>query len=167
MLNKAYVISIFIFSLFSEFYCQNLSEIKLNIQFCTCVKDDNPCPYCDCNSIDSIVNVLKAEPSFSIEIASHTDLRGNKNRNLELSIGLANSVRNYLIKNGIVSLRINTKGYGDTQPYIFKNDTIVQNVNIKKGTIINEKFIKTLSNKETKEYFYSLNRRILVKFTYQ
>lgn len=147
--------------------CISQSDFKLNIQFCSCVKDDNPCPYCDCISIDSIVNVLKAEPSFSIEIASHTDLRGNKNRNLELSIGRANSVKNYLVNNGIDSLRITTKGYGDTQPYSFKNDTIVQNVNIKKGTIINEKFIKTLSNKETKEYFYSLNRRILVKFTHQ
>lgn len=125
------------------------------------------CPFCDCNSLDSLVKLLKAVPKYNVEIITHTDIRGTYKKNVELSDATAKTIKSYLIASKIDSLRIKCTGMGEKEPYVFNNDSIVKNVNIKKGTIINEKFIKTLSNREMKEYFYSLNRRILVKFTYQ
>jgi len=51
-----------------------------------------------------------------IEISGHTDDVGDDALNLELSQKRAESVRNYLIKNGIASNRVTAKGYGETQP---------------------------------------------------
>ena len=59
---------------------------------------------------------MKLKPTLIIEIAGHTDNDGNETLNLKLSQDRAESVRNYLIKNGIAPNRLSAKGYGQTQP---------------------------------------------------
>lgn len=51
----------------------------------------------------------------SVEIASHTDSRGTKESNRDLSERRAQAVTNYLISKGTNSSRITSNGYGESQ----------------------------------------------------
>lgn len=66
--------------------------------------------------LDNAVKMLKQNPKVKIEIQGHTDSVGSATSNLNLSQSRAESVRNYLIMNGIESWRIIAKGYGESMP---------------------------------------------------
>ena len=57
---------------------------------------------------------MKANPNKVVEIASHTDSRGDDASNLELSQRRAKSVVDYLIAKGINDSRLIAKGYGES-----------------------------------------------------
>jgi OmpA-OmpF porin, OOP family len=73
-------------------------------------------------SLDELVALLKAEPAMEIEISGHTDNVGTHESNMKLSQDRAESVRQYLIKKGIMASRVKAVGYGATVP-IASNDT--------------------------------------------
>jgi outer membrane protein OmpA-like peptidoglycan-associated protein len=62
--------------------------------------------------IDSLVQVLDDFPDMEIELAAHTDSRGNSPYNINLSKRRANSVIDYLVSKGIKRRRLNAVGYG-------------------------------------------------------
>ena len=66
--------------------------------------------------LDEVVGLLKAKPDMKMEIQGHTDSKGTAAYNLKLSERRAASVKDYLVKNGIESNRLTTKGYGLTKP---------------------------------------------------
>ena len=66
--------------------------------------------------LDKLVNTLKKHPSMRILIAGHTDNVGDPRLNLALSENRATMVANYLIRKGIDEGRVQTQGYGGTQP---------------------------------------------------
>ena len=74
--------------------------------------------------LDEVAAVLKARPSMQVRIEGHTDIRGGRAYNLRLSQSRADSVRAYLVGNGISSDRMQAKGYGPDQP-IENNKTAV------------------------------------------
>ena len=51
-----------------------------------------------------------------IEISGHTDNTGSDEINNKLSLERANAVKDYLLKGGIDTVRIRTKGYGKSKP---------------------------------------------------
>ncbi len=59
--------------------------------------------------------VLASNPKVSVEIASHTDSRGDNESNQSLSERRAKSVVDYLVKRGINPSRLVANGYGETQ----------------------------------------------------
>lgn len=66
--------------------------------------------------LDKVVQLMQEYPNMVIKIESHTDSRGNDNYNLRLSDRRAKSTRDYIISQGIESLRIESaKGYGETR----------------------------------------------------
>ena len=65
---------------------------------------------------------LKNYPDMIVEISGHTDNTGKRKNNIELSIRRANAVKEWLVKRGIESERIQTKGYGPDRP-IAPNDS--------------------------------------------
>lgn len=67
-------------------------------------------------SLQRVVRSLRNQPGSRVEIAGHTDSLGNDNYNLKLSQQRANSVRSYLVRNGIDGSRLSAKGYGEQQP---------------------------------------------------
>jgi len=73
----------------------------------------------------SIYLLLIENPSFIIEIGSHTDNKGSDDYNLSLSQRRAESVINYLQKKGIDKKRIQAKGYGETKPVAANMNTDV------------------------------------------
>ncbi len=73
-------------------------------------------------ALHELVEILQLKPEMSIEIAGHTDAVGSEESNLTLSQNRAESVVNFLIKNGVDRQRLVAKGYGESQP-IASNDS--------------------------------------------
>jgi outer membrane protein OmpA-like peptidoglycan-associated protein len=67
------------------------------------------------SDLEKLVVFLQDNPSFSIEIASHTDSRGTDEYNLKLSQDRADAVVKYLTNKSIAKERLIAKGYGETQ----------------------------------------------------
>ncbi len=66
--------------------------------------------------LDKLVSVMREYPSMVIKIASHTDSRGPKAYNLQLSDRRAKATRDYLLSQGIDEDRIESAiGYGESQ----------------------------------------------------
>jgi outer membrane protein OmpA-like peptidoglycan-associated protein len=72
--------------------------------------------------LDKLVEFLRNNPTLKIEIRGHTDNVGTDQHNLELSQNRANSVYNYLAKQGIGKDRLTATGYGKTVS-VDSNDT--------------------------------------------
>lgn len=73
-------------------------------------------------TLREVLQSLQANPEVQVEIGGYTDNVGNDQNNMTLSLNRANSVKQWLVTNGIPSDRIQTKGYGETQPTA-TNDT--------------------------------------------
>ncbi|QNL20822.1 OmpA family protein [Hyphobacterium sp. CCMP332] len=66
--------------------------------------------------LDYVAQILNKNEDLNIQIAGHTDNSGNAYLNYILSEKRANTIKKYLINKGINPARIETKGYGGTQP---------------------------------------------------
>lgn len=67
-------------------------------------------------SLDELANKLKKKNKNKIRIDGYTDSTGSVEYNNTLSEKRANSVKEYLEKQGIESSRMTTKGYGSSNP---------------------------------------------------
>lgn len=67
-------------------------------------------------SLDTLYSLMKVNPSFSIELSSHTDGMGTDEYNMTLSQARAQSCVNFLINKGISRKRMIAKGYGMRNP---------------------------------------------------
>lgn len=67
-------------------------------------------------NLDKIVEILKSEPTYLVDIDGHTDNVGTPESNLELSQKRADACRDYLVNHGIAASRIKSTGFGDTRP---------------------------------------------------
>ncbi len=72
--------------------------------------------------LNKLAAFLKNNPGLNVEIGGHTDNVNTAAYNLELSKRRAETVYNYLVKEGISPERLSYKGYGLTKP-IATNDT--------------------------------------------
>ena len=72
--------------------------------------------------LDRVVKLLTENPNLRVEIGGHTDDVGTVASNQILSEHRAKAVVNYLVLNGIAANRLQSKGYGLSQP-IDTNDT--------------------------------------------
>ncbi len=66
--------------------------------------------------LDLLVSLMLQHPSIRVELASHTDCRGNSKYNQELSQRRANGVVDYLASQGIARARLRPVGYGESEP---------------------------------------------------
>ncbi len=69
-------------------------------------------------ALDILVDFLSSNPKLCIEIASHTDSKGNPKINTELSKARAESCKQYLLTKGVNPTRLKTVGYGSKYPKI-------------------------------------------------
>jgi outer membrane protein OmpA-like peptidoglycan-associated protein len=67
-------------------------------------------------TLDAAIDVLAKFPSVNVQISGHTDDRGERDHNLELSQNRANAVRDYMVSKGIADTRITTRGAGPDEP---------------------------------------------------
>lgn len=68
--------------------------------------------------LDGLVKMMASNPLMKIRIEGHTDNQGDPQLNKKLSLERAYNVREYLISKGISGIRIQFKGYGETQPLV-------------------------------------------------
>lgn len=79
--------------------------------------------------LDKSVPLIKGSPDVRLEIAGHTDSVGSNPKNLELSLKRANSVKEYLISQGVSSKRLTTAVYASSQPLSSNQTPIGKNLN--------------------------------------
>jgi hypothetical protein len=70
----------------------------------------------DLEELEQLLLLMKAETDLRIVVEGHTDKVGTEKYNLDLSLRRANAVKDYLVKKGIDSSRIETKGFGWSVP---------------------------------------------------
>jgi outer membrane protein OmpA-like peptidoglycan-associated protein len=69
-----------------------------------------------------VSGILLSHPELTLQVEGHTDSVGDEAYNQRLSESRADSVRSYLIAQGIQTSAVSTKGFGMSQP-VASNDT--------------------------------------------
>lgn len=95
-------------------------------------------------NLNKLVPVFKEYADTNIEIYGYTDSTGSQEFNLTLSQKRAESVKNYLTSNGLVSARFKTTGKGIADP-IATNDTAdgrTQNRRVEFAILANDKMVQ-------------------------
>jgi peptidoglycan-associated lipoprotein len=110
------------------------------------------------DSLNFLLEILRNNPKFKIQLEAHTDFRGKDDYNLKLSEGRAKTCVDYLISKGIAADRMVPVGMGEKQPRTLTTD----NSGFKAGTVLTEKYITALP-KEQQEAAHTLNRRTIFK----
>jgi peptidoglycan-associated lipoprotein len=109
-------------------------------------------------ALDTVVQILRANPTITIELMAHTDFVGSDKFNSELSQKRAQSVVDYLISKGITPARLVAKGYGETWPKKVTRELAKQYNWLKRGDELTEEYILKLTP-EQQEIAKALNRR--------
>jgi outer membrane protein OmpA-like peptidoglycan-associated protein len=68
-----------------------------------------------------VAGILLAYPGLNIEVGGYTDNVGGDEMNQKLSENRANSVRDYLVQQGVASTSVSARGFGNTLP-VASND---------------------------------------------
>jgi len=110
-------------------------------------------------SLDKLIETLTDNPNITIELRSHTDFRGDSEKNLDLSQRRAQSVVNYLVTNGIEEERLSAIGFGEAEPKLVTTEMAKNYPFLKMGDILDEKFINALKDETQKETSHQMNRR--------
>jgi outer membrane protein OmpA-like peptidoglycan-associated protein len=66
--------------------------------------------------LDSVVTIMLANPNMALKIEGHTDSRGNRKHNLDLSLRRAKAVMMYLIEKGVNPENLEAIGHGPDKP---------------------------------------------------
>ncbi|WP_372974472.1 OmpA family protein, partial [Muriicola sp.] len=68
-----------------------------------------------------IIKILNEYPTAKFTVEGHTDSVGSEKLNQELSEKRANSVRDFLVNEGIAADRLTAVGYGESKPIASNN----------------------------------------------
>jgi outer membrane protein OmpA-like peptidoglycan-associated protein len=74
--------------------------------------------------LQRIVDLLNKNPSLRLQVNGHTDSSGDDASNKALSLKRAQSVMEFLVKNGIVKERLSAVGYGEERPLVSNDDEL-------------------------------------------
>jgi peptidoglycan-associated lipoprotein len=108
------------------------------------------------DSLNFLYQTLVDNPTFVIELSSHTDYRGSDGDNQKLSEARAKSCIDYLISKGIPAVRMKPKGYGEKRPLEIRDAS---------GNLLytlSESYINKVTKGKSKEEYEALmgkNRR--------
>ncbi|MFY4789921.1 OmpA family protein [Aliarcobacter butzleri] len=90
------------------------------------------------NAIKEIAKILNENPNFKVEVAGHTDSRGEAALNKQISQDRANSVKNILVNSGVNETRIKAIGYGEEFPIAKDDENGLSEINRRVEFIIGE-----------------------------
>ncbi|MEN0004427.1 MAG: OmpA family protein [Bacteroidota bacterium] len=106
-----------------------------------------------------VLDLMNEYPEMVIELASHTDSRGQDAYNENLSQRRANSARRWLINRGVKGERIKAKGYGKKKPQKVRQTTSQKYDYLNEGDELTDEFIYALEGEDKQEVAHQLNRR--------
>jgi outer membrane protein OmpA-like peptidoglycan-associated protein len=81
--------------------------------------------------LDDVYELLKKYPDAKVALTGHTSQEGNRRDNIDLSEDRAKACKNYLVKKGIKSSRIQAYGVGPDKPISTNNSELNRRVEIK------------------------------------
>lgn len=90
-------------------------------------------------SLNQLAVALRDDPNARVTIEGHTDSTGSHAHNMDLSNRRAESVRSYLVSNGVGYARISAKGMGPDYPVASNNTASGRQQNRRVEVIINDK----------------------------
>ena len=111
------------------------------------------------DSLRNLVKLMKDNESIVIELRSHTDSRASHKYNDTLSQKRAQSVVDFLVREGIEPGRMIAKGYGERVFRVLNKDITREGYTFPAGTELNDKYVLALPTKEIQEAAFQLNRR--------
>jgi peptidoglycan-associated lipoprotein len=111
------------------------------------------------DSLVGLVQTLRDNPNIVIELASHTDSRGTHEVNDTLSQRRAQTVVDFLVRQGIARDRLEAKGYGKRVPRTIERDIVRQGFRFPAGTVLTEEYINGLPGEEHRDVAHEMNRR--------
>jgi len=132
--------------------------------------------YTDEEGFDSVIAFLIENPKLIVELGYHTDNRRVPMTLDTLSDRRAKKLKDYFIYKGIDSARIYSHGYADHFPRIIEKDTNIifaeemgffecrkKSFFFKKGTVLDENYLKNIKDKCLRELIHYMNRRTEMK----
>ncbi len=90
---------------------EELKSLKVEVRFPSNVSDLPPSVS---TFLDEYANMLKSHSYLSIEVGGHTDSKGAESYNLSLSDKRSKNVYDYLVGQGVDTIQLSYKGYGET-----------------------------------------------------
>ena len=81
------------------------------------------------HELNRLAGLMQEKPSMQIQLEGHTDYRGSKKLNMELSQQRVEAVKTYLIGKNIAARRIKTKAFGGNQPLIREQSIEASQIN--------------------------------------
>ena len=88
----------------------------LSIQVINFQVDEAVIPDVNKALLDRAAKIINNIPDMTLMIVGHTDSQASDTYNMELSQGRAESVKAYLVSQGVDASKLNTKGMGESQP---------------------------------------------------
>lgn len=81
------------------------------------------------DELNRLANLMIEHGAMQIQLEGHTDYRGSKRLNMELSQQRVDAVKTYLVGRGINGRRIKTKAFGGTQPLVKEKSIEASEIN--------------------------------------
>lgn len=96
-----------------------------------------------------VAGILLAYPSLNIEVGGYTDNVGGDAMNQTLSENRANSVRDYLVREGVTPNSVSSKGFGNTSPVASNDNSAGRQQNRRVELLVSGEAIGTPVNATT------------------
>src|ERR1700752_886749 len=96
-----------------------------------------------------VAGILLAYPSLNIEVGGYTDNVGGDAMNQTLSENRANSVRDYLVQQGVATNSVSAKGFGNTLPVSSNDNSTGRQQNRRVELLVSGEAIGVLVNATT------------------
>jgi outer membrane protein OmpA-like peptidoglycan-associated protein len=96
-----------------------------------------------------VAGILLAYPTLNIEVGGYTDNVGSDAMNQTLSENRAGSVRDYLVREGVLTNSVSAKGFGNTLPVATNDDSAGRQQNRRVELLVSGEAIGTPVNATT------------------
>lgn len=73
------------------------------------------------DTLNAVVEFMNANGSYVLEVGSHTDNKGSDEYNMKLSKRWGDAVLKYLLSKKVPDYRLESKAYGESQPWVNEN----------------------------------------------
>src|SRR5262249_34505633 len=93
-----------------------------------------------------VAGVILAHPGLMIEVEGHTDNVGAADYNQRLSENRADSVRDYLVRQGIAPSTVSTTGFGESHPVVSNSTPAGRQKNGRVELVVSGEPISTTSS---------------------
>ncbi|MRT94468.1 OmpA family protein [Ancylomarina sp. 16SWW S1-10-2] len=114
-------------------------------------------------ALKDLVVLMEEHSDIIIELSSHTDYVGLKSINDSVSQLRAQVCFDYMLEQGADKNRLRALSFGESKPWVVKQEGQDKYSFLKVGDVLSEAFINKLSDEKQKEVAMQMNRRTEIK----